>query len=140
MANLTYNDIKGFYRSKEPITPEQIQEAIAGHVKLVQETAVTAATLSGEYHAKVKLLPFVEEGIQSTYYTAQDAHHKAMRHLSKLVYWYAKAQAGVLYEATQAVHAPAPYEPDEASFEDDEDGDTADIDDEDDEPEDYAKF
>lgn len=97
---LTYKDIKAFWHSKEPIALEQFQEAIAHQTALVQELAVRSATLSGECHAKVKLDPFPAQGesLESQFYTARAGCADAMRHLSKLVYWYAKAQAGTLYD------------------------------------------
>lgn len=130
----TYEDIKKLYRAKAPITPEQFQQALDSLRAVVMDTAVTAATLSGEHWAQAKLMPFTtgEDAPGNGYYEARSAHEKSMRHLSKLVYWYAKAQAGLLYEPTSHEgSAPTPFNADEG-LSDDEDED-AEEDDEDDE-------
>lgn len=109
---MTYEDIKKLYRAKAPITIEQIQSALDHHRALVQDTAITAATLSGEHWAGTKLMPFTSgEGAPGNgMWEARNAHEKAMRHMSKLVYWYAKLQAGVLYETTGgSAGAPTPF-------------------------------
>lgn len=91
----TYDSIKTLRKSGVKPTQEQYQEALEHQRLCVQQTAVSAATLSGENHAR-HYLPNVDPTIGQQYGEAARSASDASRHLSKLVFWAAKAQAEAL--------------------------------------------
>jgi len=125
----TYEGIKYARKSKTILpTLEQFEKALLGSRQRIADLAVAAAVASGEGHVKVKL-PFPVEviGEAKTSWQIEGEESKEKRHLSKLIYWYAKLQAGKFHEENlPAIHNTSTpeddYEPeeDEESYEGDD--------------------
>jgi hypothetical protein len=115
----TYAGIKYARKNKVMPTPEQFEQALLAQRQLVADLAVAAAVASGESYTQHKLpFPVETNGIPS--YELSGKAGKESRHLSKLVYWFAKFQAGKFHEdlpyqgGHSAIHGPEDdYDPSE---------------------------
>jgi len=125
----TYEGIKAARRGKQVVpTQQNFETALLAQRQRVADLAVASAVAQGENHTKLKL-PFPVETVAGakTSWDLQNELVKAQRHLSKLIYFYAKAQAGKFHEEhLPSVHNTSTpeedYEPeeDEESFDEDE--------------------
>lgn len=123
----TYEGIKAARRSKTILpTQQNFETALLAMRQRVADLAVASACAQGENHTKLKLL-FPVETIAGakTSWELDDEESKAKCHLSKLIYFYAKLQAGKFHEDhLPSIHNTASHTPeDDYEPEEDEESD-----------------
>jgi hypothetical protein len=126
----TYEGIK-YARKNKPLLPtqEQFEKALLAQRQKVADLAVAAAVASGESHTQSRL-PFPVETQGAQPWELREQAAKSARHLSKLVYFYAKFQAGKFHEELDHVYAAAPDDDYDPSEDEEPDEDDTDYDDE----------
>jgi len=134
---MNYETVKNKRRAgnpQDPVTIEELKAALAFEIAAYRENAVRFALAEGEYKAAQKLSPLPTDEARQELDQAGRAFNgrKSHTHISKLVYWLHKLEAGHPITANSPIHSPMSYEttpsysPD-TSDEEEEDSDEAEV-------------
>lgn len=134
---MNYETIKNKRRAgnpQDPVTIEELKAALAYEIAAYRDNAIRFALAEGEYKAACKLSPLPTDEARQELDNASRAFNgrKSHVHISKLVYWLHKAEAGHPITANSPIHSPMScgstpaYSPD-LSDEEDDDSDEAEI-------------
>ena len=114
---MNYQAIKAKRRAGEPITREDLKEALKFEINAYRDNVVRCALASGEYHAAVRLSPLPLDEATKELSTSREAVGNAHIHISKLVYWLHKLESGLPIISSRAPSyvppAPSPIEGEE---------------------------